>query len=75
MTLECLKPHGWITIDPLAENIKKKGDTYQYKQDNYFLSFTNGFNIPLKPTVQVLQPLVFVSKKAVKFEDKIELKC
>lgn len=47
-----LKPYGWIDIDPLADNIfKKRGDKYLYSQKNYFLSFTNGFNLKLKPKI------------------------
>ena len=47
-----LKPYGWIDIDPLANNILKKRDNkYSYYQKNYFLFFSNGFNLKLKPKV------------------------
>ena len=47
-----LKLYGWIDIDPLANNIFKKRDNkYLYHQKNYFLFFTNGFNLRLKPKI------------------------
>lgn len=42
---------GWVEIDPLAENIKKNNNQYIYEQNNYLLTVTKGFNIPLKPVI------------------------
>ena len=47
-----LKPYGWIDIDPMGDNLSKIGNNkYLYCQKNYFLCFTNGFNIKLKPKI------------------------
>ncbi|MFH0803696.1 MAG: transglutaminase-like domain-containing protein [Candidatus Tagabacteria bacterium] len=93
-----LKPYGWITIDPQYASLEKDLKTgikkYFGQNSDYRITFTNGFNIPLKPaiprsfrldywnkiglplnneSVQTLQPIVFVSKKEVKFKDSIKL--
>ena len=89
-----LKPFGWLNFDTQYASLEKSAKKYFAQGSDYKIIFTNGFNIPLKPTipknfqinywnklglpltnnsVQTLQPIVFVSKKDVEFEDKIEL--
>lgn len=46
-----LKPYGWIDIDPLANNIEIENGKYIYKNNNYFLSFTEGYNLKIKPKI------------------------
>ena len=46
-----LKPYGWIEIDPLANNIRKVEKKYIYENNNYFLTFTKGFNLKIKPKI------------------------
>jgi transglutaminase-like putative cysteine protease len=47
-----LKPYGWIDVDPRGDNFLKKGrNKYLYYQKNYFLSFTSGFNLKIKPKI------------------------
>ena len=88
------KSFGWLDFDTQYASLEKNTKKYFARRSDYRMVFTNGFNIPLRPTipkkfrinywnklglpltnnsVQTLQPIVFASKKDVKFEDKIEL--
>lgn len=77
-----LKPYGWIDFDAQYAATEKSGIKKYFGQRNdYRIIFTNGFNIPLKPpipksfkSVQVLQPIFFISKQKTQFKDVIKLK-
>lgn len=94
-----LKPYGWMDIDAQYASLEKDIRTgikkYFLQRSDYRITFTNGFNILLKPaiprnfqldywnklglplnnkSVQTLQPIVFVSKGDIKFEDSIKIK-
>jgi len=77
-----LKSYGWIDFDAQYATAEKNGAKKYFGQRNdYRIIFTNGFNIPLKPSipknfksVQVLQPIFFISKQKTQFKDIIKLK-
>jgi len=77
-----LQPYGWIDFDAQYASTEKNGAKKYFGQRNdYRIVFTNGFNIPLKPSdlktnnpAQALQPLIFISKNNLVFKDEIELK-
>ena len=89
-----LKPFGWLVFDPQYASLEKNVKKYLAQRSDYRIAFTNGFNIPLKPSipksfqinywnklglpltndsVQILQPIVFASKKDINFKDRIKL--
>ena len=91
-----LKPHGWTDFDiQYAVTEKNSAKKYFSQRNDYRIIFTNGFNIPLKPSipknfksdfwekldlpvnnnsVQVLQPIFFISKQKIQFRDIMKLK-
>jgi hypothetical protein len=77
-----LKLYGWIDFDAqYAAAEKNSAKKYFGQRNDYRIIFTNGFNIPLKPStpkslksVQVLQPIFFISKQKTQFKDIIKLK-
>jgi len=50
-----LKPYGWVDIDTqyasLEKNIGKGFKKYFAQRNDYKITFTNGFNIPIKPSI------------------------
>jgi len=93
-----IKPIGWVEYDTqfasLEKNVSAGIQKYFGCRSDYRISFTNGFNIPLRPTiprgfdlkywnkrglplthksVQTLQPVVFVSRKQVRFKENIHI--
>jgi len=88
------KKIGWLDFDVQYTSLEKDTKKYFGQRSDYRIIFTNGFNIPLKPSipknfqinywndlglpltnnsVQILQPIVFASKKDIKFRGRIEL--
>ena len=77
-----LKSYGWKDFDvQYATTEKNSAKKYFGQRNDYRIIFTNGFNIPLKPStpkslksVQILQPIFFISKQKIQFRDIIKLK-
>jgi len=46
-----LKPYGWLDFDTQYASLEKNASPYFGRRNDYRISFTNGFNIPLKPSI------------------------
>lgn len=45
------KPFGWLDFDTQYASLEKNPNAYFGQRNDYKITFTNGFNIPLKPFV------------------------
>lgn len=45
------KPNGWIDFDTQYASLEKNRYKYFGNREEYRIVFTNGFNVPLKPTI------------------------
>jgi len=46
-----LKPYGWLDFDTQYASLEKNIKKYFAQRSDYRIVFTNGFNIPLKPSI------------------------
>ncbi|MGM0482866.1 MAG: transglutaminase-like domain-containing protein [Patescibacteria group bacterium] len=46
-----LEPKGWMDFDTQYASLEKNRDRYFAQRDEYRIVFTDGFNVPLKPSI------------------------